>query len=681
MKDEDLRSCCIMCQSDSCCCTFSLLSNSKEIGTSYAKNKTTQTQPSDRKQTHEGSSLSQTTRRLDGGFGASEEKLNHLDFSFHGVMTDRENSRKAKRNETGDQLMAKQSPSECRAVFPASHVSVSAGSRSPDEGAATGECCRQHSIERRMVIREKFSTGEKDKDPSEAFTVLRTVNDPSEAFTVLQTVNKVQNNFPEKHSAVGSEQTQDHSATDDPLLAEQVSRELSIGGQQLFVVGDSTLTGRTEATANSPNTDGNRAIALRNQETSDVVMATATGNENRTAENGESSGTVSCSKNNLKSKNFPNNGSKLSWYFPSRISKGDVNMNERAQLDIRDNTNMICCEHHMNQEIDNATTSDCDSKQLVKEKVTAKMENSFSCQQTRQGTKVRAEKRDVVQDGRPSHETLEAIAASAEPKEPAFDTNEVTHMTWDEVMREAELLCVPLRRSVSGLRLNCDGPSTSLRGSRPRSSTVKAKENPSLQENRVKDKCKTSSCRRKGALFSLCTWLDKLSLSSSQKAAVKRQHISYPSDHNAVHASSSSSSSVVRQLQQRRSLSASSSLRSSRGVNGHKQKPLSLCSPPTTSSKSRQSSSLSRDIFASGSRDSTGSFLSTSMLVSPSSGSLCSVFSRSSRESVHGTPKMVPTSGNSGFAMFVCAYLHICLPVCLSVKLSVSGLNPCRVIS
>lgn len=239
---------------------------------------------------------------------------------------------------------------------------------------------------------------------------------------------------------------------------------------------------------------------------------------------------------------------------------------------------------------------------------------------------------------------------------------EPTHMNWEEVLREARMLGIPLSRSSSRCRSSSDRRSSVSSSaassdishqSSPCSSPIRTSKRKNPTDERTRsgkeraDQKQHATGSNKLSIFSLQGWLSKLRRSdrssgkdSTSTTPKRRQHLSCSSDRN---------NSVVATMpqSQRRSLSASATQRNRINLGTDS----CTCSPvphisTTSSNKSpsyRPTSSLTYDISASGSRGSSNSFLSTSMVASPSSSSLGSVFSRSSRGSA-GTPLTLATT-------------------------------------
>lgn len=239
---------------------------------------------------------------------------------------------------------------------------------------------------------------------------------------------------------------------------------------------------------------------------------------------------------------------------------------------------------------------------------------------------------------------------------------EPTHMNWEEVLREARMLGIPLSRSSSRCRSSSDRRSSVSSSaassdishqSSPCSSPIRTSKRKSATDDRTRsgkervDKNQHAAGSNKLSIFSLQGWLSKLRRSdrssgkdSTSTTPKRRQNLSCSSDRN-------NSVAATMPQSQRRSLSASATQRNRINLGTDS----CTCSPvphisTTSSNKSpsyRPTSSLTYDISASGSRGSSNSFLSTSMVASPSSSSLGSVFSRSSRGS-GSTPLTLATT-------------------------------------
>lgn len=239
---------------------------------------------------------------------------------------------------------------------------------------------------------------------------------------------------------------------------------------------------------------------------------------------------------------------------------------------------------------------------------------------------------------------------------------EPTHMNWEEVLREARMLGIPLSRSSSRCRSSSDRRSSVSSSaassdishqSSPCSSPIRTSKRKTVTDERTRsgkervDQKQHATGSNKLSIFSLQGWLSKLRRSdrssgkdSTSTTPKRRQHLSCSSDRN-------NSVAATMPQSQRRSLSASATQRNRINLGTDS----CTCSPvphisTTSSNKSpsyRPTSSLTYDISATGSRGSSNSFLSTSMVASPSSSSLGSVFSRSSRGSA-GTPLTLATT-------------------------------------
>ena len=262
--------------------------------------------------------------------------------------------------------------------------------------------------------------------------------------------------------------------------------------------------------------------------------------------------------------------------------------------------------------------------------------------------------------------------------------DEPTHMTWDEVLREAYMLGIPLYRSPhkssakhqdqdlsggggrggggagegrrgeggggGGERRQSSASSSSdvssSRHSTPNSSPIKKIDNRIRTESLHSKKKESNKPSRKIKLFSLHNFLARISGNSDKVKAKELEHIGEGTSHvpRRKHHTSLSSENKHQQLtaNQRRSLSASATFKNR--VNDEMSNVDSRSGTGSLSPRSsyyRPASSLSAtyNISASGrSRGSSNSFLSTSLIASQSTSSLGSVFSRSSRGSNSAPP-------------------------------------------
>lgn len=217
------------------------------------------------------------------------------------------------------------------------------------------------------------------------------------------------------------------------------------------------------------------------------------------------------------------------------------------------------------------------------------------------------------------------------------DRLEKTHMTRDEVRLEAQRQGLILYNSVPNSPLDsADDLSCEVSCQQTTNPAIKSK----TAEEEEETKRPHGRRPKKGSIFNLRTWLDKLSLSSGEKSLSRRQYISYSS-------SGRSARTLALAPCQRRSLSASSNPRNRKSsgnvvvnddgddvIDSGERSNFRFFSS-STMTKSATISRRSKAISASGSLGSATSC--QSMVVSPSTGSLCSVFSQDGDNEQHSS--------------------------------------------